>query len=84
MKELSARETSPIRMRPSDKKYVVKLARETKSTQTEILHHAVELLKREQQFQEMRDAYSTLSKSELAAMRKESLMLDKASTDGIK
>jgi hypothetical protein len=70
-------------MRPADKKYVGKLARETKVSQTEILHHAVELLRREHQFEEMREAYAHLSKAELTKLQKESRMLDKASRDGI-
>jgi hypothetical protein len=83
MKSLKARDASPVRMRPADKKYVEKLARQLKATQTEVLHHAVELLKREQQFQEMREAYQALSASELAELHAESLSMDKASGDGV-
>lgn len=75
--------TSPVRMRPADKKYVGKLARQTNISQAEVLHRAVELLKREQQFEGMRETYTTLSKSELAKMQKESWLLDKASSDGM-
>src|SRR5438876_1118667 len=64
MRQQKARETSPVRMRPADKKYVEKLARQKRATQTEVLHHAVELLKREQQFQEMREAYANLNEAD--------------------
>ena len=83
LKQLKASETSPVRMRPADKKYVEKLARDTKVTQTEVLHHAVELLKRERQFAEMREVYAGLSQAELGDLQAESLMLDKATGDGI-
>ena len=83
MKELRARDTSPVRLRPADKKYVERLARESKMTQTEVLHLAVELLKREKQFQDMRDTYGQLSPVEAEQMRAESLMFDKSSGDGI-
>jgi len=83
MQSLKTRDTSPVRMRPVDKKYIQKIARESKATQTEILHHAVELLRRERQFQGIRETYSGLNKKELALMQKESLLLDKASSDGI-
>jgi hypothetical protein len=75
--------TSPVRMRPADKKYVGKLARQTNISQAEILHRAVELLKREHQFEGMRETYISLSKTELAKMQKESRLLDKASGDGM-
>jgi len=84
MKRLKARDTSPVRMRPADKEYVEKLSRETQTTQTEVLHHAVELLKRERQFQEIRESYVDLTEAELLEMRAESLLLDKASGDAIK
>ena len=74
---------SPVRMRPLDKKYIQKIARESRMTQAEVLHRAVELLRRERQFQEIREAYSGLSKKELALIHKESLLMDKASSDGI-
>jgi len=70
-------------LRPADKKYVERLARESKMTQTEVLHLAVELLKREKQFQDMRDTYGQLSPVEAEQMRAESLMFDKSSGDGI-
>ncbi len=83
MKQMKARETSPVRIRPTDKKYIGKLARQTRTTQTEILHRAVELLRREHQFQEMHDTYAGLSKAEFSEMQVESQMLDKAAGDGI-
>ncbi len=83
MKPVRARDTSPVRMRPADKKYVEKLSRETKVAQTEVLHHAVELLKRERQFQDMWEAYAGLPEGELVGIQAESLMLDKATGDGI-
>jgi hypothetical protein len=70
-------------MRPEDKKYVERLSRETKLPQTEVLHHAVELLKRERQFQEMKEVYAGLSAPELLDMQQESLLLDKVASDGI-
>jgi hypothetical protein len=83
MGQAKTQTTSPVRIRPADKKYVGKLARETNISQTEILHQAVELLRREHQFEAMRETYASLSKSELAKMQKESRLLDKASSDGM-
>ncbi len=83
MESVRARDVSPVRMRPVDKKYIQKIARESKASQTEVLHHAVELLRRERQFQEIRETYSGLNKKEQVLMHKESLLLDKASSDGI-
>jgi hypothetical protein len=59
------------------------VARETKLTQAEVLHQAVELLRRKRQFQEIAETYSALTKEELAEIHAESSALDTASSDGI-
>lgn len=76
---MNSRDMSPVRIRPEDKKYIAKVARLTKKTQTEVLHHAVELLKRERQFDEMREAYQ----DDLLAYKAESRSFDAASGDGL-
>jgi hypothetical protein len=84
MKAAKARETSPVRLRPDDKKYIQRIARELKCTQTEVLHHAVELLKRERQLEHIRETYMNLNDEQLAEIQRESRMFDRSSGDGLR
>ncbi len=74
---------SPVRLRPDDQKYIKKLAKERHETQTAVLHHAVELLKREKMFLEARETYLALSKAQLKEIRHENQLFDMSSADGI-
>ena len=84
MKTAKDRNSSDIRLSADDKKYVQKVARELKCTQAEVLHHAVELLKRERQFEHIRETYVNLSNEQLTEIREESLLLDRSAGDGLR
>ncbi len=84
MGTVKARDVSPVRLRPDDKRYIQKLAKETKSTQTEVLHHAIELLKRERNFRDIRETYAGLNEDEVTEVRNETGLFDRSSGDGLK
>jgi predicted transcriptional regulator len=84
MKAARARNSSHIRLRADDKKYVQEIARELKCTVAEVLHHAVELLKRERQLQHIRETYLNLNNGQLAEIGKESRLFDRSAGDRLR
>jgi hypothetical protein len=83
MQSTKIQAVSPVRLRPDDRKYVKKLAKEIRESQASVLHRALELLKRERLFLEAREAYFSLPEEELQKIRNENRLFDLSSADGI-